>query len=186
MGDVKTGNAEIPMSAGTLLEEEGYMMTDLPLSRLTHFLFTGQVLRLHRLLSFRSTARIMIKARDALGGRITDRGGVRKHLSQEDRDKLHHGCQNATKILRAAGAKDIYPTWTFAAHPGGTVKIGQLVDSTLKTRVDNLYVCDCSVIPEAWGLPPTLTIIGLGKYLARHLSGEKGRLPPPETATRQP
>ena len=66
------------------------------------------------------------------------------------------------------------------------MKIGQLVDSTLKTRVDNLYVCDCSVIPEAWGLPPTLTIIGLGKYLARHLSGEKGRLPPPETATRQP
>ncbi len=185
MSDVKTGNDEIPMSAGTLLAEEGYMMTDLPLSRLTHFMFTGQVLRLHRLLSFRSTARIMIKARDALGGRITDRGGVRKHLSREDRDKLLHGCQNATKILKAAGAKDIYKTCTFAAHPGGTAKIGQLVDSTLKTRVDNLHVCDCSVIPEAWGLPPTLTIIGLGKHLARHLSGEKGRLSPPETTASQ-
>jgi choline dehydrogenase-like flavoprotein len=175
ISDVKTGNDEIPMSAGTLLEDDGYMMTDLPLSRLTHFMFTGQVLRLHRLFSFRSTARIMIKARDSLGGRITDGGGVRKHLSREDRDKLLHGCENARKVLKEAGAKDIYKTWYFAAHPGGTVKIGHLVDSTLKTQYDNLYVCDCSVIPKAWGLPPTLTIIGLGKHLARHLTEEKGK-----------
>ena len=31
----------------------------------------------------------------------------------------------------------------------------------------------CSVIPEAWGLPPTSTIIGLGKRLAKHLAAEK-------------
>jgi hypothetical protein len=29
------------------------------------------------------------------------------------------------------------------------------------------------VIPEAWGLPPVLTIIGLGKRLARHLAAEQ-------------
>jgi choline dehydrogenase-like flavoprotein len=52
------------------------------------------------------------------------------------------------------------------------VKIGDLLDSDLKTEYDNLYVCDCSVIPEAWGLPPTLTLICLGKRLARHLAGE--------------
>jgi choline dehydrogenase-like flavoprotein len=39
-------------------------------------------------------------------------------------------------------------------------------------NIKNLYVCDCSVIPEAWGLPPTATIIGLGKRLAKYLSGE--------------
>ena len=33
-----------------------------------------------------------------------------------------------------------------------------------------MFVCDCSVIPEAWGLPPTTTIIGLGKHLAKYLS----------------
>jgi choline dehydrogenase-like flavoprotein len=38
------------------------------------------------------------------------------------------------------------------------------------TEFDNLFVCDCSVIPEAWGLPPTTTIIGLGKRLAKHLA----------------
>ena len=65
-----------------------------------------------------------------------------------------------------------FKTGYLAAHPGGTVKVGDLLDSDLKTEYDNLYVCDCSVIPEAWGLPPTLTIIGLGKRLAKHLSGE--------------
>ena len=53
------------------------------------------------------------------------------------------------------------------------MKIGELVDANLKTRIDNLYVCDCSVIPEAWGLPPTLTLLALGKRLARHLVAER-------------
>jgi choline dehydrogenase-like flavoprotein len=74
--------------------------------------------------------------------------------------------------LQKAGARGILKTAYLAAHPGGTVKIGDLLDSDLKTDYDNLYVCDCSVIPEAWGLPPTLTIIGLGKRLAKHLTGE--------------
>jgi choline dehydrogenase-like flavoprotein len=157
------------MSGGVLMRDEGYMMTDMHLSRFTHFMFTAQVFKLLKLFSFRSTARIMIKVRDTLGGRITDGGGVRKKLIPEDRKKLLDGFENAKKILTEAGAKDIYKTWYLAAHPGGTVKIGQLVDANLKTQFDNLYVCDCSVIPEAWGLPPTLTIIGLGKKLAKHL-----------------
>ena len=65
--------------------------------------------------------------------------------------------------------ESIFKTGYLAAHPGGTVKIGDLLDSNLKTEYDNLYVCDCSVIPEAYGLPPTYTIIGLGKRLAKHL-----------------
>jgi len=53
------------------------------------------------------------------------------------------------------------------------VKIGEIVDANLKTRIDNLYVRDCSVIPEACGLPPTLTLVALGKRLARHLATER-------------
>jgi len=45
------------------------------------------------------------------------------------------------------------------------------VDTDLKTAIDNLYVCDCSVMPEAWGLPPTFSLIALGKRLAKHLAG---------------
>lgn len=57
-----------------------------------------------------------------------------------------------------------------ASHPGGTVKIGELLDADLMTEYRNLYVCDASVIPEPWGRPPILTLIALGKRLAKHLT----------------
>jgi len=50
------------------------------------------------------------------------------------------------------------------------------VDRNLKTRFDNFYVCDCSVIPEEWGLPPTYTLLALGKRLAKHLLGREQAL----------
>jgi choline dehydrogenase-like flavoprotein len=111
----------------------------------------------------------MVKARDELGGRLTDRGGVRKILDHKEKRKLNRGYERARQILKKAGAKDIFRTNYLATHPGGTVKVGHLVDSDLKTEYDNLYVCDCSVIPVSWGLPPTSTLIALGKRLAKHL-----------------
>ena len=176
--DVSTRPDEIPMSAGVHLAGEGYMMTDMAVPRLPHAAFAAQVGRIDKLAGFTSTARIMVKARDRLGGRITDRGGVRKRLHPVDRDTLRRGARTARRILEAMGATGIYRTWYFAAHPGGTAKLGHVVDSSLRTRYPGLYVCDCSVIPEAWGLPPTLTIIGLGKYLARHLLGPQAEHPP--------
>jgi choline dehydrogenase-like flavoprotein len=67
------------------------------------------------------------------------------------------------------GAKSVYNSGLLAAHPGGTVKIGEHLDTNLQTKIENLYVCDCSVIPREWGLPPTFTILALGKRLAKHL-----------------
>ena len=168
VNDIKAGN-EIPMSTGILLEDEGYMMTDMSVPPILHMMFEAEVLKLHRMFSQKKTLRIMIKARDTLGGEISKGGGVKKMLSKQDRQRLLNGYKRATSILSNAGAKNIHKTWYFAAHPGGTVKIGELIDSDLKTQFDNLYVCDCSVIPEAWGLPPTLTLICLGKRLAKHL-----------------
>ncbi len=112
---------------------------------------------------------IMVKIKDDLGGRITWKGKTRKEISQEDQRKLNYGRKQAKKILKNAGVKRSFSLNTIAAHPGGTVKIGELVDENLKTEYENLYVCDASVIPEAWGLPPSLTILGLGKRLAKHI-----------------
>ncbi len=137
-------------------------------------MFTAQVFRFWRLFETRKTLRIMIKIRDDLSGRLTDSGGVRKKLMPADKAKLMKGYDIAKKILEKAGAKGIYKTWYLAAHPGGTVKLGEFLDSNLKLKnYENLYVCDCSVIPEPWGLPPALTLICLGKRLAKHLTGEK-------------
>jgi choline dehydrogenase-like flavoprotein len=175
MGTVKNvnGGKEYPMATGIHMEEEGYFMTDMTVPNMLYMAFTAEVFRLHKLFSHSHTLQIMIKAKDSLGGRLTHRGGVRKDLVQSDKQKLMKGYERAKDILKHAGAKGIYKSWYIAAHPGGTVKINDLVDSDLKTEYDNLYVCDCSVIPQAWGLPPTLTLIGLGKRLAKHLSGEK-------------
>jgi choline dehydrogenase-like flavoprotein len=168
VNDIKKQHNEIPMSAGVHCKDEGYMMTDMALPGILDFIFTSQVFRFHRF-NPAHTMRIMVKAKDSLGGRLTDSGGVRKKLADEDRDKLLHGYGRAKEILENAGAKGVYKTWYLAAHPGGTVKAGEHLDDRLMTRFKNLHVCDCSVIPEPWGLPPTLTLLGLGRYLARNL-----------------
>ena len=172
VNDMDVPLSEIPMTAGAHIEDEGYMMTDMSHPSLTSAFFAAQVFQFGQMCSRARTLQIMVKAKDELGGHLTDSGGVRKILNQNEKKKLLRGYRRAKEILLKAGARSVFKTWYLAAHPGGTVKVGDLLDSDLKTEYDNLYVCDCSVIPQAWGLPPTLTIIGLGKRLAKHLSGE--------------
>ena len=56
------------------------------------------------------------------------------------------------------------------SHPGGTAAIGRVVDKDLQTEIDNLFVCDGSVLPTSAGLPPILTIVALAKRLAKQLA----------------
>ena len=165
-----TGGTEFPMAMGVHMADEGYLMTDMTLPRLLYQAFASELLRFDRLMAHPHTLTIMVKAKDTLGGRLTDSGGVRKHLAPADEAKLMKGYERAKGILKHAGASHIFKSWFIAAHPGGTAKIGDVVDSSLKTKFDNLYVCDCSVIPEAWGLPPSLTLLALGRRLARMLA----------------
>ena len=170
MVDGMDGGKEFPMAAGHNFHEDGYILTDLVLPRWLYWLFTSQVLRFDRLPAHSRTLPIMVKARDELGGHLTRRGAVRKRLGPGERQRLLGGYEKACQILRNAGARHIYKSWYLAVHPGGTARIGEFVDSNLKTEIDNLYICDASVIPEAWGLPPTLTLLALGKRLGQHLS----------------
>lgn len=169
------GGREFPMAAGFHDPEEGYVLADLAWPRWLYALFTAEVLRFDRLAAHASTLPIMVKIRDDLGGHLAPGGGVRKALGDADRTRLIRGAALARRILEQAGARHIFQTWYSAAHPGGTAKIGEVVDANLKTRYENLYICDCSVVPESWGLPPTLTLIALGRRLARHLASQ---LPP--------
>jgi choline dehydrogenase-like flavoprotein len=170
--DIDVPTSEIPMTAGVHIEDEGYMMTDMSHPFATTALFAAGVFRFHKMFSRRNTLQIMVKAKDELSGKLTNNGGVRKILDKNEKQKLRRGYERAKEILKNAGAKGIFKTQYLAAHPGGTVKVGDLVDSNLKAEYENLYICDCSVIPEAWGLPPTSTIIALGKRLAKHLADE--------------
>lgn len=167
------GNGKsIPMSAGIHFQDDGIVMTDFNMPHLMKIAFDLEAFKIKQAFSYKNVLPIMIKIRDDLGGGVTKRGWVDKPLSREDKMRLDKGAEHARRILNNAGATDIYRGWVFAAHPGGTVKIGEHVDTNLKTRFENLYVCDCSVIPQEWGLPPTWTILALGKRLAKHLMAD--------------
>lgn len=162
------GGAEVPMAAGMHLDADGITLADMTLPRPMYQAFAAQVGRFDRLLAHRRTLTIMVKIRDELGGRIGPRW-VNKTLRPGDKAKLAQGAELARGILRQAGAKRVFKSWHFAAHPGGSVRIGDGVDASLRTATENLFVCDASVIPQAWGLPPTLTLLCLGTRLAAHL-----------------
>jgi choline dehydrogenase-like flavoprotein len=162
------GGAEVPMAAGMALHEEGISLADLTLPRPMYQAFAAQVGRFDRLFAHRRTLSVMVKIRDEIGGGVGPRW-VNKRLREADRRKFRHGIALATRILGQAGARHVFSTLHFAAHPGGTVPIGAGVDSDLRTATPGLYVCDASVIPQPWGLPPTLTLLCLGVRLGQHL-----------------
>lgn len=163
------GGAEVPMAGGVRLDDQGVSLADLTLPLPMYQGFTAQVGRLDRLLAHRRTLSIMVKIRDEIGGSVGPRWAD-KRLQASDKAKLATGVGMARDILAACGARHVFKTWHFAAHPGGSVRIGDGVDSNLRTTTPGLYVCDASVIPQAWGLPPTLTLLCLGKRLGQHLA----------------
>lgn len=169
IADGLQAGSEIPMAAGMISEEEGYVLTDITLPKLVYQLFAAQVFRLHRLHHHHQTVGIMVKVKDEINGRITSKGKMYKPFSNLDHRRMQMGYERAYEILATAGVKDIFRTAWTAAHPGGSVRIGEMVDPNLQTKVDRLYVCDASVIPTAWGLPPTLTVMALAKRLGKHL-----------------
>ena len=169
--DDADGGREIPMASGMHVEEDGYVMTDMTVPWSLHAVLNAAMGRLDQLHTHQRTLQIMIKIKDQLGGRITDTGGIRKRLAEVDKVKIFKGYARAREILAHAGARNIHRSGYLAAHPGGTAKINDVVDTDLKTAFDNLYVCDCSVMPKAWGLPPTFSLVALGKRLAKHLAG---------------
>jgi choline dehydrogenase-like flavoprotein len=114
---------------------------------------------------------VMIKLKDDITGGIYPDGKIRKPLSTSDAERLQDAFEVCRRILIEAGAKksSIFMRPLIGTHPSGTVRIGDMVDTDLRTEVEGLYVCDASVFPEALDRPTVLTIIGLGKRLARHL-----------------
>ncbi len=113
---------------------------------------------------------IMTKIRDEGKGRVDSEEVILKSASERDRQKLRKGSDIAREILLKAGAKKTFVSRIQGAHPGGTASIGKITDNNLQTEIENLYVCDASLLPVSPGLPPILTIVALAKRLAKHLT----------------
>ncbi|MFP3896254.1 MAG: FAD-dependent oxidoreductase [Anaerolineales bacterium] len=115
---------------------------------------------------------IMTKTADDPVGRVFPDGTVSKPVTEADWGRLREGSSIAKEILIKAGAdsESIAVSKPQGGHPGGTAAIGRVVDEDLQTEVENLFVCDASVLPKAPGMPPILTICALAKWLAKRLA----------------
>ena len=132
--------------------------------------------KLYHAMHFNKAFMIMIKANDDLEGRIyLKEGKISKRYTKSDLLKLDYGRVVAEKIMIKAGC-DPYTIFheesIILGHPGGTVKVGTLLDSDLQTKIKNLYCCDTSVFPEHLGIPPTLSLLAISKRLAKHLNAK--------------
>jgi choline dehydrogenase-like flavoprotein len=114
---------------------------------------------------------VMIKLKDEISGGVFPDGSISKPLTERDRPRLKMAEELCRQILVEAGAKKetIFMTPLRGTHPSGTVRIGEMLNQNLQTKIQGLYVCDASTFPEALARPTVLTIIGLGKRLAKHL-----------------
>jgi choline dehydrogenase-like flavoprotein len=165
------GGDELPMAAGLVDAHAGYMLSDMTVPANFYRLFALQAGRPDRLLAHRHTLTVMVKVRDEPGGRIGDDGRPWRTFGELERGRMAAGVARARELLAGAGAKHVFEApWT-AAHPGATVRLGEAVGAELETQWRGLYVCDASVLPGAWGLPPTLTLLTLARHLARRLGG---------------
>ncbi len=117
---------------------------------------------------------LMIKIKDEMSGSVHADGTIEKYMTDKDSVALLEGTIIATEILEQAGVepKSICTTSLRGAHPGGTAAIGKVVNSNLETEIEGLFIADASVLPEAPGAPPMLTIMALAKRLGKRLGKE--------------
>ncbi len=164
--------ADITMCGGTFdYMAEGILIADLidpwP-SHLLQLFYKGishipKILKHHRLMG------VMCKISDSIGGRVFPDESFSKALAVEDRQKLDRGAFLNEKILAQAGCKpgSIVHTPVRLGHPGGTARIGHIVNIDLETQIKHLFVCDNSITPQPYGLPPVLMLIAMGKRLVK-------------------
>jgi choline dehydrogenase-like flavoprotein len=160
---------EPPMVTG-LHTDDGVMVTDMSLPFVMHANYATQAKKYMTVFKTKRALGLMTKISDDLEGSIGINEQITKRLTSDDHYKIEKGRAISRKILRHLGAKDIWFAGYGAAHPGGTCRIGAIVDSNLEAEYKNLFVSDASVIPEQWGLPPVLSVVCLARRLSKHIA----------------
>jgi choline dehydrogenase-like flavoprotein len=151
-------------------DDEGFILSPfinhLKVCRFAELGVKGLTLPLDKLIG------LMVKIQDEPAGCVRPDGSVSKPVTKKDQVRLQKGAAMAKEIMAKAGADDesFMVSKPQGPHPGGTAAIGRIVNSDLESEVDNLFVCDASVLPTSPGLPPILTIVALAKRLAKILA----------------
>ncbi len=117
---------------------------------------------------------LMIKLADAGEGTVRD-GRVEKDLQPRDTEALGQAVALCVDILgrMGAGKGEMFFGTLNAGHPGGMLPLTSAEAVTLRSPrlPENLYIADASLLPEALGKPPILTIMALAKKIAKIIRG---------------
>jgi choline dehydrogenase-like flavoprotein len=115
---------------------------------------------------YRRVTGLFVKIADDSGGGIGPDGRIDKIYSAADRERFRRGTDACVAILTKAGTapESMTITHDLGGHPGGGAAVGKVVDRSLQTlAVQNLFVCDASVLPRSLGRPPTLTLMAMAR-----------------------
>lgn len=100
-------------------------------------------------------------------------GHMQKTLTEADHQYLKQGVEDCREILLRMGVReqDIFLGSLNAGHPGGMLPLTEAEAQTLHSPLlpANLYVADATILPQALGLPPILTIMALAKRIAKNI-----------------
>ncbi|HWR52912.1 MAG TPA: GMC family oxidoreductase N-terminal domain-containing protein [Bryobacteraceae bacterium] len=113
----------------------------------------------------RHTLVMMVALADASQG-VVSKHAVKKELTASDRRTLDAGTAVAREALERFGAKTTFLGTMQAGHPGGSLPLTSANVHPPQLPA-NVWVADASLLPEAPGAPPMLTIIALAKRVAR-------------------
>lgn len=120
---------------------------------------------------------LMIKLADTEQGDVRH-GHMQKTLTAADHQHLKCGVDDCREVLLRLGARkqDIFLGTLNAGHPGGMLPLTPAEAETLHSPLlpDNLYVADATILPQALGLPPILTIMALAKRIASNICEVRG------------
>lgn len=115
---------------------------------------------------------IMIKLADEETG-STDGRHVKKSMTKLDSERMEKAVLQCHEILNRLGVPEDqhFPGTLNAGHPGGMLPLTAAEKDSLHNPAlpENLYVADATILPQAMGNPPILTIMALAKKIAASL-----------------
>ncbi|MBN2484147.1 MAG: GMC family oxidoreductase [Candidatus Omnitrophica bacterium] len=151
-------------------QEQGFILTSF-IDNIVGLVSTLSPREYKYLARYKRLVGVMTKIKDTDQGKVYANGTIDKTVLTEDAERFKTGNTYAREILLGMGIepKNIFVTRPRGAHPGGTAGIGRVVDNRLETEIKDLFVCDTSVFPHAFGLPPILTLLALSRWFVSSL-----------------
>lgn len=166
-----------PPMTWSWMEPQGRYMLSTFIEPQVYYLFEAWTQGMERIFKRPDWARtlgILVTLKDEISGGIYANDRMLKPLTLADRERLDEAITLARQILLRSGVAEdtLHVGMPRGMYPLGSVRVDFLVNERLETEIDDLYVCDASVLPEGMSCPPMLTIIALGRRLARQLLAE--------------